>query len=269
MRCARPAPRALRSNTDYVDVVADRGYEQPVIAAVADYVREVSDRWDECDLRPLASTSPLRSLARSRAWPVTESRDGVYPVVVLRAPGAPIEDVVPGRFLAKLRATRQRVARRNGVRVLHAGAAEAMGGFEALCALHDARWRSRGEQGVLADRATRRFHREVVRGMGAARMLRLHVLHIADRPAAAVYGFARGRARYLYLSGFDPAFERDSAGSLAILEAIELARDHGQTRFDFLRGGEPYKYRWGAIDESGYRVAIANRARSAASRHIA
>ena len=31
--------------------------------------------------------------------------------------------------------------------------------------------------------------------------------------------------------------------------------EHGCRRFDFLRGGESYKYEWGAVDQPIYRLA--------------
>jgi CelD/BcsL family acetyltransferase involved in cellulose biosynthesis len=34
--------------------------------------------------------------------------------------------------------------------------------------------------------------------------------------------------------------------------AIQL----GKTRFDFLRGNEPYKYEWGAVDEPIQRLLV-------------
>jgi CelD/BcsL family acetyltransferase involved in cellulose biosynthesis len=34
--------------------------------------------------------------------------------------------------------------------------------------------------------------------------------------------------------------------------AIEL----GKSRFDFLRGNEPYKYEWGAVDEPIQRLLV-------------
>lgn len=35
--------------------------------------------------------------------------------------------------------------------------------------------------------------------------------------------------------------------------AVEEAARDGAEKFDFLRGGEPYKYRWGAKAETNYR----------------
>ena len=39
-------------------------------------------------------------------------------------------------------------------------------------------------------------------------------------------------------------------GSMLVLHALERAADEGTRAFDFLRGSEPYKYRFGARDRS-------------------
>ena|SRR5438105_11909593 len=57
----------------------------------------------------------------------------------------------------------------------------------------------------------------------------------------------------LYLSGFDPALARFSLGTLLVGHAIEEAVREGAEEFDFLRGQEDYKYRWGAKDRLVYR----------------
>jgi CelD/BcsL family acetyltransferase involved in cellulose biosynthesis len=62
----------------------------------------------------------------------------------------------------------------------------------------------------------------------------------------ALYGFAAPDRLHYYQSGWDPAFEKASLGSVLIGEAIELCTRRGATTFDFLRGDEPYKLRFGA-----------------------
>ena len=49
-------------------------------------------------------------------------------------------------------------------------------------------------------------------------------------------------------AGFDPSQPRLSPGVQIIAHAIEQAIAEGATSFDFLRGGESYKYAWGAVD---------------------
>jgi CelD/BcsL family acetyltransferase involved in cellulose biosynthesis len=80
-------------------------------------------------------------------------------------------------------------------------------------------------------------------------LLRLHTLRLGGQAAAAFYGFATPTRWVYYLGGFAPGFERYSPGTLAVGHAVERAIQAGAQSFDFLRGGEAYKYAWGALDE--------------------
>ena len=81
-----------------------------------------------------------------------------------------------------------------------------------------------------------------------AGMLRLYLLRIGGSTAAAYYGFTVNRSAYAYLSGFHPKFAALSPGTQIVAHAIEEAVREGAREFHFLRGGEAYKYAWGAID---------------------
>ena len=63
-----------------------------------------------------------------------------------------------------------------------------------------------------------------------------------------LYGFWWRDTFAAYQSGWDRAYARDGLGNLLVLHALELAAERGAATFDFLRGTEPYKYRFGASD---------------------
>ena len=71
--------------------------------------------------------------------------------------------------------------------------------------LHAARWRLRGEPGLLGDPAIQEFHRRVVARCVADGTLRLYVLWRAGEPCSVIYAFAGPDTTYCYLSGFSPA----------------------------------------------------------------
>ncbi len=129
--------------------------------------------------------------------------------------------------------------------------------IEQLFRLHEARWRKlRDEPGVLANETVVEFHRAVVRGFAERGWLRFWIVHAGGRAAGIVYAFAcRGRA-YLYLGGFDPALARYGPGTLALGCAIECAIREGLREADFLRGGEKYKFEWGAVSRPNRDVLI-------------
>src|SRR5690606_34442189 len=117
-----------------------------------------------------------------------------------------------------------------------------------LFRLHGDRWSERGQPGVLADEPVRQFHLRAAAGLAAQGALRLYALRFDGEVAAVYYGFLHHRRAYVYLTGFDPRFARLSLGTVLLGHAIEQAIRDGATEFDFLRGREAYKYRWGARD---------------------
>jgi CelD/BcsL family acetyltransferase involved in cellulose biosynthesis len=141
----------------------------------------------------------------------------------------------------------------------HAGALLA-GLFE----LHRARWAARGEPGVLAGAALERFHIDAVAALARGGLVRLIGLALDGTLRAVFYGLVDHGRLLFYLSGFDPQIARLSPGRLLVARAIERARDEGAFELDFLRGREPYKYEWGAVDRPAaiYRAALGKEPRA-------
>ena len=67
------------------------------------------------------------------------------------------------------------------------------------------------------------------------------------RPLAAAVGFADAGSYYLYNSAYDPALAHLSAGIVLLAVLISQSIAAGLTRFDFLKGAEPYKFQLGAV----------------------
>lgn len=74
---------------------------------------------------------------------------------------------------------------------------------------------------------------------------------LAERDGAAVgavYGFWWPGGYAYYQTGWDPEFAPLRLGLQLVAETIAQARARGAAVFDFLRGDEAYKYRFGAVD---------------------
>jgi CelD/BcsL family acetyltransferase involved in cellulose biosynthesis len=100
------------------------------------------------------------------------------------------------------------------------------------------------------------FHRKVARQLLNEGGLRLYLLTLEGREAAAFYGFRHKRRTMYYLGGFLPEFKQLNVGTIIVGYAIEQAAREGAPEFDFLRGDESYKYDWGAINRLTYRRTI-------------
>lgn len=251
------------SVTDYHDVLLDEAQGNEAAAALAGALgREaVWESW-ECEELPPGAAAFALPVPSGCAEAVTAQS----PCPVLDLGGPDLSRVVPKPKRANLNTARNRAARRGPIRIERAQGAAVLAAFDHLVRLHRLRWRSRGEGGVLADERVLAFHREALPRLDAAGLLRLYTLALDDRIVAASYGFHHAGRGYSYLTGFDPAFAFESPGQILLAHAIEEALAEGAREFHFLRGQEPYKYEWGAVDRWNRRRSFR---RVAAERSVA
>ena len=66
--------------------------------------------------------------------------------------------------------------------------------------------------------------------------------------AVAMFSFAAKKAWSVYNSAYDHTEGELAPGMVLMSETIRLAAEEGCEVFDMLRGDEPYKYRFGAVD---------------------
>lgn len=117
-----------------------------------------------------------------------------------------------------------------------------------LFKLHGARWRQRGQTGVLATARRQKFHRAVCAAFFNKDYLRLWTLRCNGAPACVLLNYVYNRKYYFFIGGFDPDLMRWSVGTCLFAQVFKSAIEEGATEFDFLRGEEEYKYRYGATN---------------------
>jgi CelD/BcsL family acetyltransferase involved in cellulose biosynthesis len=98
------------------------------------------------------------------------------------------------------------------------------------------------------------FFRDMARHMWAQGWLDLAFLSADGTPIATLCCFTYGTTYAAYNSGYHPAYSDLSAGILLFAERIRTAMSRGFTTFDFMRGNESYKYRFGATDRPLYQL---------------
>ncbi len=104
------------------------------------------------------------------------------------------------------------------------------------------------------------FH-ETAQSALANGTLQLMFAEVDGQKAAALFNFDYQDRIWVYNSGLDPsAFGALSLGVVLTAKAIEHAIENGRSQFDFLRGNETYKYRFGAKDTEIYKITISREA---------
>lgn len=237
--------------SDYLGLLAAPECRVEVAASVLTHVQRQS-AWDIVDLQQIRADDPLLIVDDPPGLRSVVSGGETCLVLVLAAAQAGAS-AVSRHMIANLRYYRRKAEQRGAVRVETADAASVSRFAELLLELHAARWSSRGMTGVLADPSVQAFHREAMPSLQAAGLLALHAFSIDDRMVAAAYVLTTRRRMYYYLGGFDPAFTAVSPGTQVLAAAIEAGSRTGVREFDFLRGREAYKYRWGAADRATWR----------------
>ncbi len=156
---------------------------------------------------------------------------------------------MPESIREKARYYRRRAEALGPVRFVEAPAGDSLARWlDILFCLHAKRWATRQEAGVLSTPDVREFTARAVSGLAGVGMASVHGLCIGDRPAAAMLVLDDPLAAYYYISGFEPELRRISPGTMLLAHTIDRARSMHRAEMDFLRGAEPYKYRFGAMD---------------------
>jgi CelD/BcsL family acetyltransferase involved in cellulose biosynthesis len=231
-------------------------------------------RWDVVDLRRLRAGDPVidalaSAVARreiAEGWTLNLEREDVCPVI--RIP----DGVDLDGFLATLGKKERHEMRRKVRRAEAAGQVELvestdpLDDLEAFIDLHQRRW---GADGLFPPTPggdqSRSFMRRLFE-LFAARSgtpghpsLHLCFLRVGGRSVAASLHFETADSLLYYNAGVDPEARALSPGVVLLERLVRRAIERGKARLDLLRGDEPYKYAWGAVDEPIQRLLIRRR----------
>ncbi|MFL6416908.1 MAG: GNAT family N-acetyltransferase [Bryobacteraceae bacterium] len=242
--------------TDYLDPFIDDASANRMVPAIAEYL--VKADCDLCDWQDLSPTSPLIELAEA---------DQLDVVV---APDTMCSEVEFARDFEDYWQRRSSDIRRN-VRRYH-DKAEKVGPVSfvvdcnatpdtvnALLILHTARWRSRGEPGMVEANHSADFMRAAGAKLAEQGLVRVFTLRWCERVVAAILAFSWIGKLYGYFSALDPEHESLGFGKYLLYRSIRYGHETGHTHWNFLRGDEPYKKSWGAECIPKCRLTIRRR----------
>lgn len=116
---------------------------------------------------------------------------------------------------------------------------------------------SRQDKRAFLNPVRESFFRDLTKKLSAEGMAHIGLLDIDNRPVAAVWCIDYNKTRFLYNSGYDPYFRMFNPGLACKMLSIRDAIERGFTRYDFLKGAEPYKRHLGGTPEAVYRCRIA------------
>ena len=250
---AQPGLRLLGEGvSDYLDMLC--------LEEERSSVGELFQPWlsDQLLHRESAEFQQLRENSVLRSMPIPPSLHEEIlpgmpcPVVRLREPGTGAELPLPESTKRNVQTSLRAIQKIGPLSLKIADRLSLDSTISVLFSLHAKRWRRRGLPGVFETPEKQAFYREAFRALLRASALDLFTLFLRDVPIACLAAFRKHPVLYYYIGAFDPDYAKFSPGNLIILHVVEFARTAGCQTFDFLRGREPYKYKWGAEDQPTY-----------------
>ena len=104
-----------------------------------------------------------------------------------------------------------------------------------------------------------RFFRRAALLLAEEGITRLSFVELDGLRIASSLSFVCCGTKYLYNSGYDPAYRRLAAGLLNHAYNIRRSIEAGLSVFDFMRGNEAYKYHLGGTDRLLYKLTATRR----------
>jgi CelD/BcsL family acetyltransferase involved in cellulose biosynthesis len=249
-----------RDVSDYLDLIIESGQEDGVYNALLDYLQNGAPDWDLADLCniPQASLTPVRlqAMAESRGFQTLVEVEDVCPIIQLPATWDEYLMALDKKQRHEVRRKLRRADATADTRFIIVGPDHDLDAeMQAFIDLHQ---KSTPEKDQFMEPRMQDFFFEVARELQACGWLQLAFVEMDGQKAAALLNFDYGDSILVYNSGYDPQrFRHLSPGIVVTARSIEHAIALGRREFDFLRGNEVYKYRFGAEDTVVRRLLIA------------
>ncbi len=245
--------------SDYLDLIVEREQVDAFCAALLERLTAPDvPAWDVLDWYNLPAVSPTRAAlgraAAARGWAATEQT--LEPVPAIRLPGD------WETYLATMVEKKERQEIKRKIRRAEAYESAAVtwrvvsgaqytpaegASFLAMMALAE-------DKARFLTPAMRAQFQDTLQAAAEAGWLHLAFLDVGGEPAAAYLSFDFDHRLYVYNSAIDPRFGALSAGWVLLGYLLQWAIQNGRAEFDFMRGGEDYKFRFGAVASAIFRL---------------
>jgi CelD/BcsL family acetyltransferase involved in cellulose biosynthesis len=245
--------------SDYLDILAPAEHVRTFTGAVLESLdREGPNGLQAIDLFNLPGESPSlqawQEAGQARGWQVQRERLQPCPVIRLEGDWESYLARLDKKQRHELRRKMRRAQEHDPaitLRMVDSGAdsESAMETFLGLMAADPTK------QVFLTPRMREHFRR-LASPPHRTPGLQFAFLDVGGQAAAGYLNFDYRNRLWAYNSCLNPAFASLSPGWVLVGRLIQWAIERGRSEFDFLRGGEDYKFRLGGEERSIYRLTL-------------
>lgn len=242
--------------TDYRGPVSAPEDRDAVATAVLEAI--AGESWQVFEMDGLAADSgwpeAFARASKAAGCSVSEQQTDACPRATIPGSFEGYLESLPGKLRHEINRKARRLERDAGPYSVRLATEETLD--DDLEAFFDMHRSSDGSKGRFMHEGMATFFGSFAWMLFSQRWLRLVLLEVGGEPWAGVYGFRSGHDWDIWNSAYDHRRRELSPGMVLMAECIRIAAEEGCTTFDFLRGTEAYKYRFGAVDVPLIRLEV-------------
>ncbi len=250
---------ASKEETDYLDIITTEEKAEVVWRAIFDQLFAADvPAWSSLDFYNIPANSPSRpiiaALCNERAISCGSERAEVCPVINLPAT---FDEYLANIDKKQRHEIKRKMRRATGAdAVLHIVDENDDLSAEVDSFLTLLQQSTPEKRDWLTPGRRAHFH-SIAQAAMADQTLQLMFIEIEGEKAAGLFNYVYDDRCWVYNSGLNPDhFGKLSLGVTLTSKAIEKSIELGLATFDFLRGDEEYKYRFGAEDSEIFRLTV-------------
>ena len=250
--------------SDYLDFILFKKKEQIILSSICFFLKQNKKTWDVLQLSDMPSVSSSIDFIESffiKYRMVINKKYTTCPYIKLNLPW----DDIYNSYASILKNTIKRKSRKfektsNSGIVEIASVKDLETCFSEFLRLNKLSLKKRGVKSPFLEDDFLIFHKTVIHELLGKKKMKLYFLRKEGKYIAGIYILIHESKYYYYQSGFDPAYEKDSPGTLLFHYCIKAVHEKGAKEFDFLRGDEHYKSNWTEHKRTNVKFIIYNNA---------
>ncbi|MFC1806932.1 GNAT family N-acetyltransferase [Candidatus Omnitrophota bacterium] len=247
--------------SDYSDMIVAENYSG-VLDIVLKHILAKKDQWDIIEFSEIREDSPLLNHSKH----ILSAYPCFYNVTKVEvSPMINIEDTFETYFKTCV-SKKIRTHIKQYIRALSSDAKMEVEHYTDISEnnkllddfflMHNKRWRTKQKKCKFGEDARRNFNIKVADNFSKNKWFILSVLKLNAKPIAFHYGFIYTNKFFYSIPTFDCDLAKYSPGIILLRHLVEYAFNNGFKEFDFLRGGEEYKFGWANRAKFNYKLVI-------------